>query len=158
MIVLRNKFYSRRDFLPEKDKFKADPDTEQKIGELKIVVETSKKKWEQDMSNFPKGSPDRIKINQLKNDIKDGYYYEDGPNGGDTHWLKDFSHKDSHLMSKIINNNDRLNYRVYPPEVVMLDSGEFRYQQRIVLESCKGHERNGAANYSEVGGYDYRFL
>jgi len=145
--------------LPEKDRFLPDPSVERDLGkDVDLVIETSKKKWESDVNSFPKGSEIRKKINQLKNDIKNGYYYIDGPSGGDTHWLKDFSHKDSHLMSKAIDKDNRLNYRVYPPAIITSSSGELIYQQRIVLESCKGHERNGAANYSEIGGNDYRFL
>lgn len=147
MIILRNKQYSRRDILPIEDRFINIPGID--IEDIKIVVEPSKNKWEKDKSKL--SITDKSIVDKLKKDIKNGYLYEDGPNGGDTHWLKDFSNKNSHLMSKFISYNNRLNYRIYEPiEEFDEDTGCTEYTIKVVLESCLGHGRNGAKNYSDV--------
>lgn len=147
MIILRNKNYSRRDILPEREWFTNMQGLDKET--LRIEVKASKNKWAQDKSRL--SITEKEIVDKLKSDIKKGNLYIDGPNGGDTHWLKDFSNKDSHLMSKFISYSNRLNYRIYRPEIVMNeDTGEYHYTIKVVLESCLGHGRNGAKNYSDV--------
>lgn len=149
MIILREKIF-RRDELPENEWFKADPKVEKELGTKLTIRPEYSNKWSRDM-NLIKSPLDKQIINKLKKDIKNGNLYIDGDAGGDTHYLSDFSHKDSHLMSKIINKNDRLNYRVYPPKIEYNeDLDKIEYIQKVVFESCKGHGRNGAKNYSEI--------
>lgn len=156
MIILRNKCFGGKDNrtpIPSEQKFTADPEIEAVFGKMKLVIEASKSKWQTSKSKL--SITDQKIVDKLKNDIKRGYLYEDGPAGGDTHFLEKFSHKTgnnkSTMMSKFINYSDRLNYRIYPPEVKRnTKTGEVEYIQRIVLESCEGHGRNGARNYSTI--------
>ena len=48
-------------------------------------------------------------------------------------------------MSKKISYSDRLNYRIYPPEV---KNGV--YQMKVVLISCSSHLIPGIGQYSEI--------
>ena len=150
MKILRTKNFTRRDHLsPSEWLINGTPENI----ELKVKVEESDKFKRQFKQQLP--SNQEI-INNFKSDIKNNFYYIDGPHGGDTHWLKDFSHKGkSHMMSKRINYHDRLNYRIYKPELDEYDEeGNLLPVQKIkiVLESCEGHGRNGAKNYSEIQG------
>ena len=121
----------RRDDMPE-EKFGANPKiTEDYEVDLKILVMRSKTFDKQYQASAYKSE-----IKKLIKDIKAGYIYIDGNFGGDTHYLSDFSHKDSHVLSKKINDIDRLNYRVYKPELVRNPGGDWSYSMRVVLESC----------------------
>ena len=83
-------------------------------------------------------------IKKLIKDINDGFFYVDGPNGGDTHYLSDYSKPDKFLIySKSINVSDRLNYAIYKPDKI---SGN----AKIVLMRCKGHGLLDGRNYSEM--------
>ncbi len=147
MIVLRQKEF-RRDQIPPHKIFTADPQIEQDLGiKMKITIEQSKKYNEQTRTGLFQGL--KSDISKLRDDIKAGYLYEDGPNGGDTHYLSDYSRKrDSALMSKVIGKTiHRLNYRVYEPEIVEDKNGELHYIQKVVLESCIRHDTNGAGEY-----------
>lgn len=88
-------------------------------------------------------------------DIKNGYMYEDGPSGGDTHYLKEFSKPNNPIKerrflmySKSLNYHDRFNYRIYEP----MESEEGNVSYKIVIDSIEGHNAN-SKNYSE---YDQR--
>ena len=96
---------------------------------------------------------DRAIIKRLRRDILESHIYDDGPAGGDTHFLSDFSHKDSHVLSKKINEVDRLNYRIYRPTLIKNQDGTYDYSVKVVLESCSGHELNGTPDYVEDQGY-----
>ena len=64
----------------------------------------------------------------------------------DTHYLKDYSSKsDGYVMfSKKINNEDRLNYRIYKPVIqIDDDTEEIMYYQKIVLDTCLDHTIGG---------------
>ncbi len=71
------------------------------------------------------------------------------------HILTGLSNKDSLLISKDLNKNDRLIYRVYKAKLVdieVFDGGKLRatrkeYVQEVVLESCSGHNANGVGCY-----------
>lgn len=148
MIVLKRiKYFTRRDYLPENEQFDEDIPSECNII---FNIQRTKKFLAQFKDQMP---GDQEIIRSLIKDIKAGYYYSDGPSGGDTHWLKDFSHKGrSHMMSKKVNYHDRLNYRVYKPSLEYDEDGNLLPTQtlKIVLESCADHGRNGAKNYSAI--------
>lgn len=130
--------------------FRADPEIEKKYGvKLKIVVERSDR-YDKDYSKHY--SVEKKAIKALKKDILNGHLYYDGPEGGgDTHHLEKYS-KDGeyHAESKSINSIDRLNYLVYPPRLFEDENGNIRYEQKVVLTSCKEHYRFGVGNYSET--------
>lgn len=87
----------------------------------------------------------RSTIKRLIRDIRDWHLYEDGPAGGETHYLSEFSRLGKFLtFSKTINNSDRLNYRIYPPQV---ENG--MYKIKVVLINCIGHQISGIGTYSE---------
>lgn len=143
MIILRQKEF-RRDPMPD-NKFIVTEDLINELGisEINISIQESKKFNEQFSNQF---LTEKSVIKKLKKDIRQGYLYEDGPAGGDTHFLSDFSHKDSHVLSKKITEEDRLNYRIYEPVIEDSKNGPV-WNQKIVLESCKGHELNGTPDY-----------
>jgi hypothetical protein len=144
MLILRDRIFTRRDKLNNSDYL----DNELNDLGLSVSIDLQRtKKFNQQYINQSPSNKDIIK--NLIKDIKLGYYYEDGPNNGDTHWLKDFSHKDSHLMSKHINYSDRLNYRIYRPTIELDENGQPLQKQtlKIVLEYCEGHNRNGVEKH-----------
>lgn len=120
-------------------KFKADPELVKKYGEVEPDIETLHRYDRQyEKTMYKKEIKDLIK------DINDGHLYDDGPAGGSTHFLSEFTRLGKHItMSKKINREDRLNYRIYPPEV---ENG--RYIQKVVLVNCIGH-RIDSKTYSE---------
>lgn len=84
MIWFREKFYARRD---EKIKWK---DNSFESG--KIIIEKSdrfNRQYQKILSII-----DSKLIKGLISDIKKGFIYDDGPNGGDTHYLSDYSKPD----------------------------------------------------------------
>lgn len=84
-------------------------------------------------------------VKKLIKDIKDGYLYDDGINGGDTHYLSDFSKSGVYLMySKEITLTDRLNYRIYKP----VKYSEDLYVCKVVIDNISGHNVSGKS-YSE---------
>lgn len=54
------------------------------------------------------GPIDKRRIKQLIKDLKDGYLFNDGPGGGDTHSLNDFSKPGKIVISKSITPSDRM--------------------------------------------------
>lgn len=141
MWILRNKLF-RRDYLPD-EKFGPNREIEEKYNvDFYIDIQSTKKYDTQLEKSLYKDI-----VKKLRKDIKDGYIYTDGPTGGDTHFLSDFSHKDSHVLSKKINDEDRLNYRIYRPTLIQKSDGLYYYSMKIVLESCSGHELNGTPDY-----------
>ena len=147
---MKVKRFSRRDpMLPLEKQFRADPEIEKKYGKLKIAIHTTKR-YEDDLSKHY--SVERKTIRKLKEDIMDGYLYEDGPAGGDTHYLSDYSvENDHHTLSKYVTSSDRLNYIVYRPDLRKNEeTGELEYIQDIVLASCKEHYGYGVGTYSET--------
>jgi hypothetical protein len=149
MILRRKtKIFSRRDILKLEDRLDIKLSLVNNI-KIQIKIETTKK-YDKQYLEHPEST--RKQIKQMVKNIRAGYYYKDSPNSTeDTHWLKDFSHKDDHLMSKFINYSDRLNYRIYRPEIEVDENGDPLPIQyiKIVLETCKGHSRNGVEkNYS----------
>jgi hypothetical protein len=139
MILKRKtKIFSRRDILRKEDELD-NVFYDIKFNKLEVNIEYTKNYNDQYLTQ-----PEQIRkqIKQMVKNIKTGYYYED--------WLKDFSSKGkSHLMSKYINYSDRLNYRIYKPEIEMDQNGNPLPVQhiKIVLESCKGHNRNGVEKH-----------
>lgn len=90
-----------------------------------------------------KRSINRDIIKKLRKDIKDNYLYEDGPAGGRTHYLSEFSILGKHLtLSKDINKADRLIYRVKPPEI---KNG--KKIMKVILVNCEGHFIPGIGSY-----------
>lgn len=149
MILLRNKLYSRRDILPESRKFPTDPELEEKYGPPIIFLGTTKQ-YSEDKKLL---GPILGKIvDGLRRDIRDGHIYDDGPNGGDTHWLKDFSNKNSIMMSKRISDSDRLNYRIKPPTLIPnpTNKSELIYVIPVTIERCYGHSRLGTKGYTDT--------
>ena len=128
--------------MPE-EKFGTNPKITEDYGvELEILVVRSKTFDKQYQKSAYKSE-----IKRLIKDIRAGYIYNDGNFGGDTHYLSDFSHKDSHVLSKKINDIDRLNYRIYRPRLVKKPNGNWDYFMKVVLESCEGHTLNGTPDY-----------
>lgn len=144
MIILRQKFYSRRDELPSPRFDDIPEEWAGKFDSIRYNVRDNGKKYSNDMSQL--GSIDKAKVKALRKDLKAGYLYEDGPAGGDTHYLSDFSNKGKHWMSKSINTSDRMNYIIYPPE---LDEKKREIVIKAVIQSLLGHLGPGQKEYSE---------
>lgn len=130
MIIFKENVYSRRDERVEWDK-----------DILHVVIEKSSA-FERDYNDLSiKSLIPRIRL--LIKDIKNNFIYSDGPNGGDTHYLSDFSKPGRFLIySKSISVVDRLNYAIYEPD----EEGV----SKIVLMRCKGHGLLGRKGYSEL--------
>lgn len=130
MIEFREKFYARRD-----------KNVEWKEEITSVDIQRSKS-FERDYNDISM----RLNIPTIKKlikDINDGFFYVDGPNGGDTHYLSDFSKPGRFLIySKSISVVDRLNYAIYEPD----EEGV----SKIVLMRCKGHGLLGRNGYSEL--------
>ena len=144
MIIFRKLLQKlfRRDEMPD-EKFEINKEyLKEKYGIDKIKIDfLNTKKYDTQIGT--KSFTERETIKKLRSDIKKGFLYDDGPNGGDTHFLSDFSHKDDHMLSKKINSRDRLNYRVYRPYPIEDENGDPVLYQKIVFESCARHETNG---------------
>ena len=138
MIIFREKIF-RRDIFLDGDIISDDSELVSKYGHSSIRIEVSKK-YLNDINKLGiKGSPNRVKLDKLKNDIRKGYLDVDGPAGGKTHYLGDYSKPRNHYtFSKEITDEHRLNYKVYPPTVIV-ENGVEKYVQRVVLDSCFGH-------------------
>ena len=143
MLILR-KLFARRDKMPsDSEKFIADPKIEEQYGKMRINVESS--------STFTKQRSTLLglmkeRVNKLIKDIKGGHIYDDGDDStADTHFLSDFRKRDQHVLSKRINQEDRLNYRVYKPNIPKKDGD--KYTQKVVIDSCIGHKLNGSPDY-----------
>lgn len=112
------------------------------LGSTKIIVEYSSRYSKQISSSSM--SVNKSLVKKLIKDIKDGYLY-DGINGGDTHYLSDFSKSGVYLMySKEITLTDRLNYRIYKP----VKYSEDLYVCKVVIDNISGHNVSGKS-YSE---------
>jgi hypothetical protein len=141
MIIFRQKIFRRDEFINHED-IEDDPNLVKQYGNSQVQIEVDKK-YEKDLPKLGiKGSPDRKTLDKLKEDVKKKYFDVDGPNGGDTHYLGDFSIPGKfHVFSKGISDIHRLNYRVYPPKVITDKSTKTKsYIQRVVLLSCYDHE------------------
>ena len=113
------------------------------LGSTKIIVEYSSRYSKQISSSSM--SVNKSLVKKLIKDIKDGYLYDDGINGGDTHYLSDFSKSGVYLMySKEITLADRLNYRIYKP----VKYSEDLYVCKVVIDNISGHNVSGKS-YSE---------
>ena len=154
MIILRklkNKLFGIRDIqgndpLPN-PLFNPDQNLMNQYGlELEII---NSNKYVRGQQKLDSGSKERLK--KLRKSITSGlHYYDDGNiEDADTHYLSKLTKhpKESHLMSKYINGQDRLNYRVYKPQLLEDEDGNTHYSQKIVFESCNGHDTNGQGTY-----------
>lgn len=148
MIILRNKKFSNWTPLPD-PLYGEDPEVVEKYGvHLKLVIQRTDA-FNRTYSKHVYG----IKkiIDGLIDDIKkDGQIYSDGVHGGDTHSLGTKTKKGElhHLMSKDIDWALRLVYRVHPPRLfVDEETGELRYEMKIVLDECGDHVINGKGSY-----------
>ena len=144
MIRFKQKLYFLQEshqVLNDGDRFGPDPSLEEIYGKMELRVEPDDTYTEQYQKSF-----ERPRIKKLVKDIREGHYYDDGPAGGETHYLSEFSKAEKyHLMSKKINpKKDRLNYRIYAPKVI-----NGKYVMKIVLINCLGHNITGIGNYSE---------
>jgi hypothetical protein len=142
------KLFARRDKVPNKsEQYLADPEIEKKYGKLRtFIVKTDTYR-----ENFKSLMPtNQERVLRLEEDIRKEYLYEDGPAGGDTHILYDYSHskgkRESHFLSKKIDSHNRFNYRVYPPGIYNIN-GKDIYLRKIVLSTCEGHKINGGPDY-----------
>ena len=143
MIKFRQKQYVLQEShqrLEESQKFYPLRELEDKFGICEVDIQRDKKFKDQYQKTAYRST-----IKKLIRDIKDWYLYEDGPAGGETHYLSEFSRPGKFLtFSKTINYNDRLNYRIYPPQV---ENGV--YKIRVVLINCIGHQISGIGTYSK---------
>lgn len=129
--------------------FLPDPKIEEKYGKIKSIVENTNK-YNKDQQKL--GVIDKNRLKQLRKEIiKNKKYYDNGTDSSsDTHYLKNLTKhpSESHLLSKSINGVDRLIYRVYKPRLVEdEETKEVLYIQKIVFESCFGHDTNGQGKY-----------
>jgi hypothetical protein len=143
MIKFRQKQYVLQEShqrLEDSQKFLPSPELENIYGKCKVEIERNEE-YERQYQN----TTYRSIIKKLVIDLKHWYLYSDGPAGGETHYLSEFSRLGKFLtFSKTINYNDRLNYRIYPPQV---ENGV--YKIRVVLINCIGHQISGIGTYSE---------
>lgn len=143
MIVFRQKQYVLQEShqrLQDDQKILPSPNLIEQYGKCVLIVEEHPNFTKQRSESFYKKE-----IKSLIKDIKNYYLYEDGPAGGETHYLSEFSRLGRFItMSKKISYGDRLNYRIYSPEV---KNGV--YQMRVVLISCSSHSIPGIGTYSE---------
>lgn len=139
MIIFREKLF-RRDEFTDYPFLLDDPELVKELGPSKLSIEVSRK-YNNDISKLGmKGTPDRNRLEALKRDIHNGFLISDGPAGGETHYLGDYSRlRKYHTFSKKITEEHRLNYRIYPPQKYII-SGKAVHLMRVVLDSCFGHE------------------
>ena len=64
---------------------------------------------------------ERKLVKAYKKEISEGILYDQGPAGGDTHFLGSFSSnlREFHRISRKVNNDDRFNYIVYKPTLYL---------------------------------------
>ena len=143
MIKFRQKQYVLQEShqrLEDSQKFLPSLELENIYGKCKVEIERNGG-YERQYQN----TTHRSTIKKLVNDLKHWYLYSDGPAGGETHYLSEFSRTGKFLtFSKTINYNDRLNYRIYPPQV---ENGI--YKIKVVLINCIGHQISGIGTYSK---------
>ena len=144
MIVKRKIYSNRRDPLP--DPFPIPEEWIGKFDNTEYVVDQVDKQYNKDMQEL--GPIDKQTVRKFRKDLKAGNIYQDGPNGGDTHYLADYSDPGKfHRLTKSINTFDRMDYLVYPP---VLDEENRRVIIPIVIQSLKGHLIYGQGEYSET--------
>lgn len=156
-IKLKNKIFNS--LLEDNDKNKRDPLPEpfeqpDEWGEYETKYRIRRSdQYNKDMSGF--GEVEKQYVRKLVKDIKNGYIYTDGPNGGDTHYLKKYSNPNKyHRMSKSINTFDRLVYSIYSPKLEEdVETGEKVIAIPIIINSLKGHNIPGQGLYSNVEEY-----
>lgn len=139
MIIFREKLF-RRDKEPDfYDLLKDDPKMVEIYGPSKTVI-VADKLYNDQMRRLGIAI-DKARVKKLRDDIKVGAIYYDGPNGGDTHYLGDYSKPGKfYTFSKVIDEKHRLNYKVYPPKVQINEkTKEKEYIKKIILESCWEH-------------------
>lgn len=143
MIVKRKIYSNRRDSLPEP--FSIPSEWDDKWDDIKYAVDQVDKQYNKDMQEL--GPIDRQTVKKFRKDLQAGNIYHDGPNGGDTHYLADYSDPSKfHRLTKSINTFDRMDYLVYPP---VLDEENRRVIIPIVIQSLRGHTIYGQGEYSE---------
>ena len=142
-MIVKRKTYSRRDPMPEP--FTIPNEWDGKWETIEYAVRQVDKKYNDEIKQF--GPLEKQKIKKLREDLKNGYVYQDGPAGGDTHYLEDYSKPEKyHKLTKTINTSDRLEYSVYPPT---LDEKNKKLVVPIVIQSLKGHTIYGQGTYTE---------
>lgn len=144
MILFREKVFTRRDPLP--NPFPIPDEWEDKYDNVIYKVSQVDKEYNKDITKF--GPTEKALIKGFRKDLKNGYIYVDGPSGGDTHYLSDYSSPNKyHRMSKSINDFDRLVYLIYPP---ILDEKNSKVIIPIVIQSLDGHKIYGQGTYSDT--------
>lgn len=138
----------RRDPMPIKeDRFEFDEEILMRDDVTGYIDIQETKQFTKD---YEKLTPSERKlVKAFKKEISEGILYDQGPAGGDTHFLGSFSSniREFHRISRKINVDDRFNYIVYKPVLLPKEDGTFEYYQKIVLESCKEHKLNGGKRY-----------
>lgn len=138
MILIRDKYYSRRDPTPPPFPF-SDEMLEYLLNDPNATVifnVEGKDRKNDKVFNEHFGKDEKKYIKRLEDDLAKGYYSMDGDVGEDTHYLKDFSNKNRYQrFSKSINPIDRLVYIVYPPEMI-----EGKPTIKIVIQNYIGHK------------------
>ena len=142
-MILKRKIFNRRDQMP--DPFPIPREWEGKWDSLIYKVGQVDKQYNKDIQGF--GPVDKQKIKAFRRDLKNGFTHSDGPAGGDTHYLADYSQSGRfHRLTKSINTFDRMDYLVYPPE---LDEEKREISISVIIQSLKGHVIYGQGEYSE---------
>lgn len=151
MIIKRLfRLFSRRDPMPKpEDQYKLDENLARIYNvKPKLIIESTKL-FDQDYEKLTLSEKNLVK--KFKKDLKDGNFYNEGEDSGDNHFLAGFSNTKSlnpfHRLSRKINRDDRFNYLVYRPILFKNDKGQYEYNQKVVLESCKEHKLNGGKTY-----------
>ncbi len=141
MIIFREKIFRRDEpSVEDIDSLKDNPELVKIYGPAKINIEPDSKYEKDTLRLGIKGSPDRKKLEELKDDVKRGWLITDGPHGGDTHYLGDYSKPGVfYTFSKKISEEHRFNYRVYPPKEY-IRNGKKVYLKRVILLFCYDHE------------------
>lgn len=143
MVIFREKLF-RRDIITDEVKIDLIDDPEKvKLYGPPISKLIASKLYNKQRRTFGPAI-NKFRIKQLLKDIKRGYIYKDGPAGGQTHILGDYSILGKfYVFSKKIDKNHRLNYRVYPPKVLInAKTNQKQYIKLIIIESCWEHNIN----------------
>ena len=152
MIILRKlnllqKIF-RRDPMPNKsERYELDEEIMKKPGVISKRIIQKTPTFQKDYKTLMPSSQ-KI-VDDFEKEVRQGYLYDDGPSGGDTHILGSYSSniRKFHRLSKIINGHDRFNYIVSEPELKDNKDGTWSYIQKIVLETCAEHKIYGGKKY-----------
>lgn len=110
------------------------------FGLKRVISIESTKRYDKNIRTLSEITRKRVK--NLRSSLKNGYIYDNGifPNE-ETHYIKKYSKPNRyHRMTKDIDNHNRLDYIIYPSEIVEdPETGEKYLVTNVVLQNCVGH-------------------